>query len=391
MTPDFFTLSIVIALVSAALVTVWAVIAWRHRGFIAARIWFAACLLTALGGAAILPFGMWTAAPVVQAAAGNGMIILGFWLFWLGARRLHGLRDGWAAAFGASALCVLLIVAVFGHDEALAVTYAAGQSAPMALGLAFLLRQARRSPGAAISCAGLAIGLSGHAAVMAMNLWIWSQPGPAPDFSAVAAVTMLAVVFSGIVWNFGFMVMTIDGLRGEAALLAHTDPLTGVWNRRELDRRLTQEEAEARRSHRPFAVLLLDLDHFKPLNDRLGHAGGDACLVHLGRVVNEQIRAADLLARLGGDEFCVLMPGGTAQDARALGGRIARALASNPLLYEGRPVRLECSIGAAAWRPGLDSSAGTVMRRADAALYSAKSAGRGRVALETPLPLQAEA
>lgn len=387
---DFFTLYITIILVSFALAAIWMAIAWKHRTFFAARIWLAACLMTATGGV-ILPFQHMTGS-FVPAAAGNGLVILGFWLFLVGARRFHGKEGGWPTAGMASAICVLLTIAFFRNTEAVALVYAIGQSIPMALSILFLMSRTRRSIGAFISCAGIAVGLAGHTAVVLMNVWLIAGLDAFGDFVAIASVTMLGVIFSGILWNFGFAVMTIDRLRDEVAELANVDPLTGAWNRRKFDQRLALENTRAARTGRPYALLLLDLDHFKAVNDRVGHKGGDESLSHFVRIVATTLRDTDLLARLGGDEFCVLMPDTSANKAWELGRRIARSLSEKPLHYDGQEVQLSCSIGVSVWSGQVVSRDDAVLSRADEALYSVKSAGRNGVSLAPPalVPDQSE-
>lgn len=383
MSLDFFTLYITIILVSFALSAVWAVIAWQHPAFLAARIWLAACLLTAAGGV-VLPFQHTSAMPILPATAGNGLVILGFWLCWIGVRRFHGIAGGWRTAGAASALCVLLTVFFFGNAEALSLVYALGQSAPMLTSAAFLLGRSRRTAGAMLSCVGIGVGLAGHAMVVAMNLWSMAGLPPFADYAATASVTMLGVVFSGIVWNFGFAVMTIGCLRDEVVELANLDPLTGAWNRRKFDEQLARENARSARTGRPYALLVLDLDHFKSVNDRLGHKGGDESLIHFTRIVRDSLRETDLLARLGGDEFCVLIPDTSAEMAHALGRRIARTVRDTPLLHGGEAIRLSCSIGIAAWSPETSAQPDAALSRADDALYSVKSAGRNGIALAAP-------
>ncbi|NIC35827.1 GGDEF domain-containing protein [Halomonas desiderata] len=382
MTLDFFTLYIIIVLTSISLAAVWAMIAWQHPNFLTARIWCAACLLTAAGGM-MLPFQHTFDTPVIPAAGGNGMVILGFWLFWIGVRHFHEQPGGWLTATAATALCATLTVTLFDNDGALALIYALGQSMPMLLSLRFLLGRRQRSAGVLLSCAGIAIGLAGHGLVILTNLWLMPGLAPFADFVAIAPMTMLGVIFSGILWNFGFAVMTIDRLVGEVTEMANRDPLTGAWNRRKFDEQLSLENARCARTGHPYA-LLLDLDHFKSVNDRLGHKGGDESLIHLVRIVEGTLRETDLLARLGGDEFCILMPDTTAEQAQALGRRIAQTLRDTPLHHGGQEVRLSCSIGVSVWVAGTAKPYDAAMSRADDALYSAKAAGRDSIILAPP-------
>jgi len=160
--------------------------------------------------------------------------------------------------------------------------------------------------------------------------------------------------------------------RDELRDLARTDPLTGLANRRLWDERLAFELPRAARSEQPLCVAALDLDRFKPYNDRFGHGAGDALLRELTAGWRAVLRASDLLSRLGGDEFAVLLPDCDVPGAQAI---VARLQAAMP----GRAEGVGCSVGLVRWEPGED--AGELLARADVALYAAKAAGRGGIAL----------
>ncbi len=163
--------------------------------------------------------------------------------------------------------------------------------------------------------------------------------------------------------------------RGEAL----TDPLTGLANRRALDERLRLELERARRSRQPVSVLMVDIDHFKRINDRHGHAAGDAVLSRLATILRQEIRSIDLAARYGGEEFVVLLPATPAPAAYAVAERIRRAVAREAFaLPGGQMLRVQASIGIASF-PDDDPEGGHLLERADEALYAAKGAGRNRV------------
>jgi diguanylate cyclase (GGDEF)-like protein/PAS domain S-box-containing protein len=153
---------------------------------------------------------------------------------------------------------------------------------------------------------------------------------------------------------------------------AHTDPLTGLANRRALDRTLAAAVARGQRRDRRVAVLLLDLDGFKAVNDRLGHAAGDETLREVGRRLRGAVRERDLVARVGGDEFVVVLAdvggaSGAADDCRE---RIAAALA-RPFDVQGEPVRLSAAVGIAA-TPHDGADAAALLAHADRAMYADK-------------------
>jgi diguanylate cyclase (GGDEF)-like protein len=157
---------------------------------------------------------------------------------------------------------------------------------------------------------------------------------------------------------------------------AERDPLTGLGNRHLLERRFGELLPAAEQQRQPFAVVLLDLDHFKRVNDRHGHAGGDAVLAAIGALLRESTRAGDVLARLGGEEFVLLLPGLAPLHAVDLCERLRERIAHQawPGLPEAE--RITASLGLAHAAP---YDAGELLRRADAALYQAKRSGRDRL------------
>ena len=157
--------------------------------------------------------------------------------------------------------------------------------------------------------------------------------------------------------------------------LAHTDPLTGLANRLLLDARLDQSMQQARRSHGQVALLLLDIDHFKAVNDSHGHAIGDEVLRATAERLRRAVREVDTVARIGGDEFVVVLNsvGGSA-DAERLADKLVVGI-REPMRILGMPIDCSASVGIALFGGG-ELSASELMRRADRAMYAAKEAGR---------------
>jgi diguanylate cyclase (GGDEF)-like protein len=141
---------------------------------------------------------------------------------------------------------------------------------------------------------------------------------------------------------------------------------------------LAREIERSTRFDRPLAVLMLDLDHFKQVNDAHGHARGDTVLRELASRVQEQIREVDTFARYGGEEFVVVLPETTVEGAAQLAERICAAVRREPFRHDGEePLHVTVSVGGAAF-PEHGSSPATLMRAADKALYVAKGGGRDR-------------
>ncbi|HST28700.1 MAG TPA: GGDEF domain-containing protein [Rudaea sp.] len=193
---------------------------------------------------------------------------------------------------------------------------------------------------------------------------------------------MQTIVFSfaslfPVVATLGFVLMCSDQSHQELERLAMLDPLTGISNRRTLDVLAMQALASAQRHIRPLALLLIDADHFKRINDECGHAAGDDALRLLAATLRRGLRNEDLLGRLGGEEFVAVLPEGDTEDALASAERLRRAVEELDFAAAGRPVPLRISIGVATLRDGDDFAA--LLRRADAAMYAAKRAGRNCV------------
>ncbi len=161
--------------------------------------------------------------------------------------------------------------------------------------------------------------------------------------------------------------------------LAHTDTLTGLHNRRYLEQELERHVELYKRYKHPFAVLMLDLDSLKLVNDTFGHAAGDEALKHLASVMRAAIRDTDIPGRYGGDEFIILMPEADKNAIQAVGRRIAETISKTRVKLGGGYVSLEVSFGASSC-PAEGNSADALLKRADASLYAAKErkSGRGR-------------
>lgn len=163
---------------------------------------------------------------------------------------------------------------------------------------------------------------------------------------------------------------------------ATTDELTGVTNRRRFIELAQAEMRRAIRLQRPLALALIDIDHFKQINDTHGHAAGDQALLMLAAVTQRNIRAIDVFARFGGDEFAVLMPETNREQACEVMDRVCMVLAAQPVDFGGVPFAITISSGVACLASG-EESMDSLLKRADQALYAAKAAGRNRVMIES--------
>jgi len=170
-----------------------------------------------------------------------------------------------------------------------------------------------------------------------------------------------------------------------AVLLDQTtrDPLTGLNNRRSTLEELQHRFDLSQRHNRPLAVIMCDLDHFKLINDTLGHGAGDLVLEEFGQRVKSNLRTTDLAGRIGGEEFLLILPETDMEGAQLLAERLRAATGEVPFELPPDSLRVTCSLGVAQ-RTGEDRDGGALMARADGALYAAKRAGRDQVLCDPP-------
>jgi len=181
--------------------------------------------------------------------------------------------------------------------------------------------------------------------------------------------------------HFNVMAEAIETLHDQTKALASTDPLTGLYNRRFVLEVLQREIERSRREGLPLAVMMLDLDGFKAVNDKFGHTVGDAALLHVAEALEKNARAADLTARFGGDEFVILLPNCDAGSLQSVMERVRQGIAGldPPRSGDGVPLQITVSAGGTLLRS--DDSLDSLMNRADLALFEAKNAGRNQVRL----------
>ena len=183
------------------------------------------------------------------------------------------------------------------------------------------------------------------------------------------------------------MVRRITRYTQQLLRIAATDPLTGALNRRSFAERAAAELSRAARYGRPTSLLMIDADRFKAVNDRYGHAGGDAVLRAFAETASACLRPSDLFGRLGGEEFVVLLAETGIAGAEAAAERIRAAVESREVPVDGQVVRFTVSLGAVSVVGCGPTSLEDAMERADAALYRAKGLGRNRVALAATEPV----
>jgi diguanylate cyclase (GGDEF)-like protein len=372
-----------------ALGLIWAYVMRSYPKFEAARFWTGSAIAGAGGAAvAMLHFAEHSLLPLL---AGGTVLIFAACLGAMGIRRFYDQPVSWRETALITALsCASLTFFIVGYDSApmRIFVYSIGQALPLALTLKLLLsrRHGRLSPGARlagiISILIVAINVVRAAAGLLHLGGTVSFVQPSP----VQLVVVLVLMFLSMAWNFGFLLMAIDALRSEVADLALLDDLTGVGNRRHLLQRLTEECARSERSGEPFALLVIDLDGFKAINDTHGHAAGDACLQHFTLMAQTRLRPGDMLARTGGDEFCVVLPSSTLREGAIIARRVIDICREDAEGCVGADIPIAVSIGVAQWSPEMGAFPDRLIAAADHALYAAKNDGRNRHAVFDPAP-----
>lgn len=162
--------------------------------------------------------------------------------------------------------------------------------------------------------------------------------------------------------------------------LASRDALTQCWNRRMIDELFANSIAESTRKRSKFSLMVLDIDHFKQVNDTFGHSGGDAALKHVVNILNTNLREYDQVGRYGGEEFVILLPATDRNEAWGVAERIRSAIQFQPtILSDELKIDLTVSIGIAEFDRSRDANQSAFFERADKALYTAKQTGRNRI------------
>ncbi len=215
--------------------------------------------------------------------------------------------------------------------------------------------------------AAVAIPLVTHGNVVGV-LVLWSV-----DRIAEAAITALETIAP-----YGAAQLEHARELGAMRTRAERDALTGLHNRGAFDQVLSAEIARFDRYHRPFALIMMDIDHFKQVNDQFGHDAGDAVLRHISRIITASLRDVDTAARYGGEEFALLLLETDKAHAVEIAERIRVRIEQTPVAWQGRSIVITSSAGVAAI-PARDTDPASVVRVADQLLYEAKRAGRNRV------------
>jgi diguanylate cyclase (GGDEF)-like protein len=176
-----------------------------------------------------------------------------------------------------------------------------------------------------------------------------------------------------------------ERLEREMSRIATYDDLTGLKTRRAFFAGSEAIHQLSLRNKSGYCLMVIDLDHFKRINDNFGHAGGDKVLAAFGQIANQLLRKSDVLGRLGGEEFCFLLPEMSLTKAEMLAIRLQAKIKDTRINHNGRDIRFSASIGISAHHHGIECKLSEIINQADEALYCAKNNGRNRITLYAPL------
>jgi diguanylate cyclase (GGDEF)-like protein len=323
----------------------------------------------------------------VVRAMGNLCIVASFIALQRGVWFFFGSPRPWR--WHAGLMAAVAVATVFGIDPdfgALRVAAVSGALAILSLWTAWdmQLQTQRRLElrwGAVLAIpvlvAGLVFAFRALAAIVRPSI-IVSVVTANSAFNAGSAVLYQIVALA---FQLTLVALVVSQFVAELRTASRYDPLTGLLNRRAFEEALQAEVHRSRRLGEPFSVLMLDVDHFKDINDHEGHAAGDRALQHLGTLLAAHMRDIDRVGRYGGEEFVVLLPGAAQHDARVTAERLREKVQGLPPRWQERALSLTVSIGVSEWRGEKDDVA-SLLARADAALYQAKEAGRNCVAVK---------
>jgi diguanylate cyclase (GGDEF)-like protein len=372
---------VLVATCVAGLLGIFLLYAW-NQDRIGALAWWGAAYL--IGGFAV---ALWLADPqaatYIPTCLPSALLFLSCGMVWNAARLFHGHKVLWSGMVaGAVTWVAAAFMPVFAHASANRIILASLIIATYAFLTAVELWQERRKTLVNRWPALFVPAL--HGAVFLFPIPIAGlmpqEAGIATMATGWLAVFFLEMLLYAVGTAFIVLVLTKERTLRMHKTAALTDPLTGLFNRRGLiEAARDMAEKNARKAGKPVAVLAFDLDHFKTINDRFGHALGDDVLKLFASTANTSLRLTDFVVRLGGEEFAAIMPG-TLEEGMVVAERVRAAFEAAARTVSGRYVAATVSVGVAAHASATDIEA--LLARADIALYAAKANGRNRVESE---------
>jgi len=342
--------------------------------------WRIGTLLLA-GGSVLLAFQKALPAGFIL-PTGNACALLGLTLYWRAIRRFCKLPDTrWL--FLPVALATAGVYVFSAPEPSLVGRIVIASSVWVVISIAIALTLYRHPGDVSISHRVLAAIFVVIVIFMMVRIgYFVAYPDAAASFvdgrSWMNVVTPLLVAVPPVIGTTAFLMMCSERIRRQWELAAATDYLTGLPNRRTITGTGEARFNAAKRSGANFAVAIIDIDHFKSINDRYGHDTGDIALKHVAAILEHHCRGPNMVGRQGGEEFVALLEVNTAAEANAAAERLRLAIESVPLKLNNSEINITASIGVGVI-VAEDRVLDDLLRRADQALYAAKSAGRNRV------------
>jgi diguanylate cyclase (GGDEF)-like protein len=357
-------------------------LAWHNRSVIGMR-WFAGALV--VGWVKLVLQGIEGHAPaVLTGMVANELYLVSFTmqmlgLYWFVVRKPFPHKWVFAAVGAVLAVytvCFLIRIPYSGNLVNIPFVVLCAGSGWMLLNHANPPFQAVARVTAAVLFADF--GVAGYRAILTnlryMRPWLTVNAHNDPRwFYSLSGMAFLACcMVMCFIW---FLVVELER---ELAEQARTDSLTGALNRRAMEEAALRENSRSIRHGSPLCMIVIDVDHFKQINDSRGHAAGDAVLKALVQQVRSMLRTTDVIARTGGEEFTVLLPDTPAATGLVAAERVRRAIEALEVPFESKPIHFTVSAGVAQFDPG-QGGWESMMRRADTAMYEAKERGRNAV------------
>ena len=380
MTADVPTLMLTTIVSSVVMAGALLMLGWgRHQDGL--QYWATSLLVSAVGYVLFLLRGR--IADGLSVVLANTLISVAFAGFLAALSRFHGLRMPWPLMLVPPAIMMVLMW-IFMHNFTSRVTASAFL---LTLQIFWVLRLLSRCWGDVTGRGArlLSVGLVLEAVMLVMrgasSLAALMQESSILQNHLVQTLTFMVASVALLITSIGFVFMAKDRADAINLRLATQDTLTGVANRRSIMATLEKTLAHAHCTHTPMAVAMLDIDHFKKVNDGYGHLAGDQVLCHVVQVLAQHLRPQDCLGRYGGEEFLLLLPNTNPTQALALAQGLAQVVQAHPCPWQDTAIPVTISMGLWCGQPALGQNWEHLLHAADSALYRAKENGRNRVGL----------
>lgn len=386
---DVPTLFVVVILTSLSMAGGIAVVGWNRRND-GLRWWSLGLLLNA---AAYALFSLRGRIPDgLSVLAANLTLGAVFVCMLMAVRQFYGLRMPWRAVAALMGVLLVLLLVFQQHFMARVIVVSLVLGALTAWVLWDLVSEKHHRIGRGVWLLAAALAFQGLVFVLRVVLVVQVDGEPRVDRMLAGeggqTLTFFTAFLVVLLGSLGFVFMSRDRADENNRVLAALDPLTGAANRRSLIAALDRDVARALRMREPMALMMVDVDHFKEVNDRYGHLVGDRVLCSVVEVLRQRVRAQDLVGRYGGEEFMVLLPDTGLLGAEQLARELCKAVEDVHCPIDGMPgpgLAVTVSIGVFGGRLEPADSWDMLIAAADRALYQAKKNGRNRVEVATGL------